>query len=69
MSFAHCDAEFVEENLGRGVVWQLQVVHAGHDTGEIVIRGVGWFTWPADHSKHWRETFEAYIVDVMVSHT
>lgn len=69
LSFTHCDAEFVEENFGRGVVWQLQVVHAGHDTGEIVIRGVWWFTWPTDHGKHWCETFEAYIADAMVSHT
>jgi hypothetical protein len=42
-----------------GVVRQLEVVDACHDTRKVVVRGVRRFAGLADHSEQRRKVFEA----------
>jgi hypothetical protein len=41
------------------VIWQFQVVDARHNARQIIVAGVRWLTWLADHGKHGRQTLES----------
>lgn len=59
LSFFHRSGKLLLHNISGGVVGELEVVDASHDTGQIVIRGVWMLARFADHGEHGGETFEA----------
>lgn len=52
-------AEFLAEHIHVAIIWHLEVVDAGHDGGEVVIRCVWWLAGLADDSEHGCERLEA----------
>jgi hypothetical protein len=60
LAFLDGDWETLLQNVQVTIVRQLQVVDAGHHTGEIVVWCIGMFAWAAHDSKDWRETLEPY---------
>lgn len=61
LAFFDGDREALFENVQIAIVWQLQVVDAGHHTGEIVVWCIGMLAWAAHDSEDRRETLEACI--------
>lgn len=47
------------KNIQAAVVGQLEVIHARHDTGQIVVWRVWWFAGSANDCKDGCETLEA----------
>lgn len=48
----------VLEHLQIAVVGELEVVHTSHDTGQVIVWGVGGFAWAADNGKNGGEALE-----------
>ena len=47
-------------DIQRAVIRHLEIVHAGHDTWQIVVRAVRGLTWLADDREQRGEGFETY---------
>lgn len=45
------DRQSLLEGLQTTVIWQLEIVDAGHDTGEVIVGRVGWFAGATHHSE------------------
>lgn len=60
LAFLDGDREALLENIKVAIVWQLQVVDAGHHTGEIVVWCIWMFAWAAHDSEDRCETLETY---------
>lgn len=59
-SFLHCDLQFLQHNIFRTVLWQLQVVDARHDARKVIVRLERRLVWLAYH-RQWRgEPTETY---------
>lgn len=58
MSFLDGNGESFLEDIQTAVVGQLEIVHAGHDTREVIIWGVRRLARAANHREDGRETLE-----------
>lgn len=61
LSFFHCDGKSLSEDLLTAVVGQLEVVHARHHAGKVVVGSVRRLARTAHNGKDWRKTLEACI--------
>lgn len=60
LSFFDCNLQPRAQHFQRRIVWQLQIVHTGHNTRQVIIGGKGGFTGLANHSEKRRKSFESY---------
>lgn len=58
LSFLDGNRESLLENIQAAVVGQLEIVHAGHDTWEVVVRGIGRLARAAHDRKDRSKTLE-----------
>ena len=56
----NCDTQLLLDHLLGAILWQLQIVYAGHDTGKIVIRSQGCFVRLPDYCERWVQALESY---------
>lgn len=59
LALFHGREELLPQDFNARVIGELEVIHASHDAGQVVVRRVGWFTRLANHSEHGRKLFEA----------
>lgn len=62
LSFLKSDRKTFFEDIQIAVVWELQVVHASHNTGQVVVRGIGRLAWAAHDCKDGGETLETCVL-------
>lgn len=58
LSFLDGNRESLLEDIQTAVVGQLEIVHAGHDTREVVVWSVRVLAGAANHREDGRETLE-----------
>lgn len=60
LSLLDSDGESLLEGVQTAIIRQLEIVHAGHDTGEIVVRSVRGLARTAYHREDGCKTLETY---------
>jgi hypothetical protein len=60
LAFVHGETKPLPHNIHATVVWELEVVDASHDAGEVVVGCVRWFARFADNCEHWCQCFETW---------
>ena len=58
-AFPHCDRQFLQHDGLRGILGQLEVVDAGHHTGQVIVCRQRSFVGLAYNGERWVETLEA----------
>ena len=59
LAFADRNTQLFTQHIYAAVVWHLEIVHACHDRGKIVVGCEWWLAGLADDCKHWCESLEA----------
>jgi len=59
LSLLYSDRQPLLEDFEGGVVRKLEVVDAGHNAREVIVRSVRWLARLADHSEKRCQTLEA----------
>lgn len=60
LSLLDGDSESLLEGVQTTVIWQLEIVDAGHDTGKIVVRCIRRLAGTAYHREDGCKTLKAY---------